>query len=72
MGLAASWIASILHRWRWLGYLGLAIVFYVSLHMVWEGHRTVVIELNRTADYNATVPAPLAITPAEIASHKRD
>ena len=37
MGLAASWIAGLLHRWRWIGYLGLAIVLYVALHMIWQG-----------------------------------
>jgi YjbE family integral membrane protein len=63
-GVAASWIARLLHRVRWLGYLGLAIVFYVSLHMIWEGHRAMVIDMGRTADYNAHVPAMLAITPA--------
>jgi YjbE family integral membrane protein len=68
MGVAATWIAKLLHRFRWLGYIGLAIVFYVSLHMVWEGHREVVVEMGRTAQYNAAVPAPLAIGPEEAAS----
>ena len=36
-GLAASWIAKLLHRYRWIGYVGLAIVVYVALHMIWEG-----------------------------------
>ena len=33
-GLAASWIARLLQKWRWLGYVGLAIIFYVALHMI--------------------------------------
>jgi YjbE family integral membrane protein len=36
-GFAAAWIARLLHRVRWLGYAGLAIVFYVAVHMIWEG-----------------------------------
>jgi YjbE family integral membrane protein len=36
-GFAAAWIARLLHRVRWLGFIGLAIVFYVALHMIWEG-----------------------------------
>jgi len=68
-GVAASWIARLLHRARWLGYLGLAIVFYVSLHMMWEGHRAMVIDMGGVADYNAHMPAALAITPAEVAAH---
>jgi YjbE family integral membrane protein len=35
--LAASWIARLLHRHHWLGYLGLAIIVYVALGMVWRG-----------------------------------
>ena len=70
-GIAASWIARLLHRARWLGYLGLAIVFYVSLHMMWQGHRAMVIDMGRTADYNAGVPAAMAITPAEVAERKQ-
>lgn len=69
-GVAASWIARLLHRVRWLGYLGLAIVFYVSLHMLWEGHRAMVIDMGRTPAYNARVPAPLAITPAEVKARR--
>lgn len=65
MGVAASWIARLLHRFRWLGYLGLAIVLYVALHMIWEGHRSVVVDMQRVDDYNARVPAALAIAPDE-------
>ncbi len=70
MGLAASWIAKVLNKQRWIGYLGLFVVVYVALHMIWDGYRGVVIDMNRTAAYNAVVPAPLDITPAEIARHK--
>lgn len=65
MGVAASWIAKLLHRFRWIGYVGLVIIFYVSLHMIWEGHRTVVIDLGKTSQYNAVVPPSLDIKPAE-------
>jgi YjbE family integral membrane protein len=40
-GFAAAWIAKFLHRFPWLGYLGLAIVLYVACHMVWEGYEAV-------------------------------
>ncbi|HEX5377698.1 MAG TPA: TerC family protein [Phenylobacterium sp.] len=70
MGVAASWIAKLLHRFRWLGYIGLAIVFYVALHMLWEGHRTVVIDLDRTGQYNAAMPDPLDIPPDEAAERR--
>lgn len=70
MGVAATWIAKLLHRFRWIGFLGLAIIVYVSLHMMWEGHRDVAIKLNRVAEYNQIVPAAIAITPAEVAAHQ--
>jgi YjbE family integral membrane protein len=70
MGVAASWIARLLHRFRWLGYLGLAIVFWVALNMIWDGARAAAIDLGRVADYNRLAPAALQITPAEEAEHR--
>ena len=61
MGVAASWIARLLHRFRWIGYLGLAIVLYVALHMMWEGHRDLVRDLGWTQEYNEVAPGPLDI-----------
>jgi len=63
MGVAATWIARLLHRYRWIGYVGLAIVLYVALHMVWEGHRALVRDLDKVAAYNAATPALLHIPP---------
>jgi YjbE family integral membrane protein len=37
MGLAASFIAKLLHRHRWIAYLGLAVILYVSLDMIVRG-----------------------------------
>ncbi len=37
MGLAASFIARLLNRFRWIAYVGLAIIFYVALKMIYEG-----------------------------------
>ena len=37
MGLAASLIANLLNRHRWIAYAGLAIIFYVALAMIYEG-----------------------------------
>ncbi|MBW8815591.1 MAG: TerC family protein [Caulobacterales bacterium] len=63
--VAASWIARLLHRFRWIGYLGLAIVFYVSVHMIWEGTRTVAVQTGRADAYNRVMPEPLDIKPGE-------
>jgi YjbE family integral membrane protein len=63
MGVAANGIARMLHRFQWIGYLGLAVVVYVALHMMWQGHRDLVQDLGKTAAYNQLAPAPLDIKP---------
>ena len=37
MGLAASFIARLLSKYRWIAYIGLLIIVYVALKMMWEG-----------------------------------
>jgi YjbE family integral membrane protein len=70
MGVAANWIATMLNRHRWIGYVGLGIVLYVALHMVWQGHRTTIIDLNMVKQYNAMAPGWAEIGPREAARHK--
>ncbi len=41
MGLAAGLIASMLERFRWIAWVGLLIVLYVALHMIWQGSNEV-------------------------------
>lgn len=37
MGIAASFIARLLERYRWIAYVGLVIIFYVALEMIYRG-----------------------------------
>jgi YjbE family integral membrane protein len=37
MGLAAGLIARLLERYRWIAWIGLVIVLYVALNMIWHG-----------------------------------
>ncbi|HSV28370.1 MAG TPA: YjbE family putative metal transport protein [Candidatus Omnitrophota bacterium] len=37
MGLAASVVARLLQRHRWVAYVGLAIILYVATTMIWDG-----------------------------------
>jgi YjbE family integral membrane protein len=37
MGVAANFVARLLNRHRWIAYLGLAIILYVSFDMIWRG-----------------------------------
>ena len=71
MGVAATWIASLLQRYSWIGYIGLAIVLIVSVRMIWEGHRQVVVRMGETAAYNQIMPDFLDIGPAETAEYMK-
>ncbi|MCE6953065.1 YjbE family putative metal transport protein [Cereibacter sphaeroides] len=37
MGLASAYIARLIGRYRWIAYVGLLIILYVALQMIWEG-----------------------------------
>lgn len=37
MGVAATFIARLLHRFRWIAWLGLAIILFVAVRMVYDG-----------------------------------
>jgi YjbE family integral membrane protein len=46
MGTAANFIAMLLERYRWISYVGLAIVVYVAVTMVWHGGFQVMSAIN--------------------------
>jgi len=71
MGLAATFIAKLLNRFRWIGYIGLVIVLYVALHMVWDGGRSVIVRTGHADQFNASAPGFLDISPEEQAKHMR-
>ena len=37
MGLAATFIAKLLKRFPWISYIGLLLIAYVALKMIWDG-----------------------------------
>ena len=37
MGLAASYVAKLIQRYHWITYIGLAVILYVSIKMIYEG-----------------------------------
>lgn len=61
--VAATWIARLLSKVRWLGYVGLALVLWVSVNMMWHGHRDVVERVGWTDEYNRYAPAFVHIRP---------
>ncbi|WP_442579006.1 TerC family protein [Mesorhizobium sp. ASY16-5R] len=46
MGIAASFIARLLQRHRWIAYVGLVIILYVSVEMIWRGGHEVLAVMN--------------------------
>jgi YjbE family integral membrane protein len=63
MGVAAHAIARLLHKHRWIGYVGLVIVLYVALHMMWEGGHDVILRTGNAEAFNAAVPSFLEVHP---------
>ena len=37
MGVAANFIARYIERYRWIAYVGLVVILYVAIKMIWEG-----------------------------------
>lgn len=43
MGLASTWIAKLINRFRWIAWIGLVIILFVALRMVYEGWHEVAV-----------------------------
>jgi len=69
MGVAANGLSKVLNRYPAIAYVGIAIVLYVALHMIWDGYRDAVIATRAVGQHNALMPSWLDISPAEIAKH---
>jgi YjbE family integral membrane protein len=41
MGLAANLIARYIERYRWIGYVGLLVILWVAVKMIWDGYHDV-------------------------------
>jgi YjbE family integral membrane protein len=52
MGVAARFIASLLHQYRWIAYLGLAVILYVALGMVFRGAQELTPVVSAVAGLN--------------------
>ena len=46
MGVAASMIARVLHKYPWISYAGLFIVLYVAVSMIWRGSMMIMTATN--------------------------
>ena len=48
MGAAATVIANLLKRFHWIAYIGLAVILWVALDMIWRGSMEVVTKVDLT------------------------
>jgi YjbE family integral membrane protein len=53
MGVAASLVARLLTKFRWLAWVGLGIVLYVALTMIWQGYFQVMHQVTQAAIWAA-------------------
>jgi YjbE family integral membrane protein len=49
MGVASNFVAKLLNRFKWIGWIGLAIIVYVALDMIWNGGEQLLTLYNHTA-----------------------
>jgi YjbE family integral membrane protein len=56
MGLAATFVARLLSKHRWIAYVGLALIFYVAVKMIYDGYLDI-----RGIDPHAMAPAVEAV-----------
>ena len=47
MGVAANLVARLLERYRWIAWIGLLIVLYIALKLVWDGGHEVLATLRK-------------------------
>jgi YjbE family integral membrane protein len=59
MGVAATFIARLLERHRWIAWVGLLVILYVAVQMMWSGGGEVLPYLNGTAGTPPAAPAPV-------------
>ena len=58
MGLAATFVAKLLHKHRWIAWVGLVLIFYVALKMIYDGY----LDVRGIGPHS---PAPAAVTATE-------
>lgn len=56
MGLAATYVARLLSKHRWIAWVGLVLILYVSLKMIYDGYLDI-----RGVDPHAMLDAPAAV-----------
>jgi len=63
MGVAATLIARVLERFRWVAWIGLAIVLFVAVKMIWQGGHEVANEMHAACESAAAAQASAMCEP---------
>ncbi len=56
MGAAATLIANLLHKYRWIAWVGLAVIFFVALRMIYHGWDDVACHVQSLSSYCSGIP----------------
>jgi YjbE family integral membrane protein len=59
MGVAATFIAKLLEKHRWIAWVGLLVILYVAVQMIWTGGGEVLPYLTGTPATPPAAPAPV-------------
>ena len=54
MGVLGGLLAKLLDRWRWVAYLGVFLILYVGLQLIWEG----LVSANLVLNLGLPLPVP--------------
>jgi YjbE family integral membrane protein len=57
MGVAAGFVAGMMKRWPWIAYIGLVIILWVALGMIYRGTHQVVDKMNDATALPIAAPA---------------
>ena len=50
MGLAANLVAKLVQRYHWIAWIGLCVLLYVALNMIWDGWHEVQPMVSRATE----------------------
>lgn len=64
MGFAATFVAKLLNKHRWIAYVGLALILYVALKMMYDGGKEILYGRETPPAAEVSEPAPSTELPA--------
>ena len=56
MGAAATLIAKLLHKYRFIAWIGLLVILFVALRMIWHGWEDVACHVQTFSSFCSAIP----------------